>query len=371
MKTHRFNLGIFSGLLILTTAACGERQRSSSAAPMLVMIDTLVLEETSRTFVGHPFGFIARPGGSYLVADLRNSTIHEFSARGKHVRSIGRHGPGPGEFENGPGRIAIDGDSLLAVTANSSSEVIDLRTGELRWSRPLPGFSIVRGAHKGRVYYDRVDDRHRTSVSFNEENVAAPQHGGPFPWALGRSRIIDQGLGFSDITHLSDTDTVAIGFQSSDYIFIGPFGGPFDSIHVPVVARRGARMDLLANITEDTSTASAILNKQSIPWGIFSLPSNRIAYAVVDADWVGNRYVGTMFVSIVDRQTGRACPDAQIKVSGDPIPLAAFRGDTLLVLFQDLLENHRGASEEAGVGTITGIARYFVNTESCLGANGG
>jgi 6-bladed beta-propeller protein len=351
-----------SGLLAICIG-CDPQDGDRPMPPRLTLIDTIVLEETDKNFVGEPYGLVARPGGTFLIADTRNSTIHEYSAQGKHLRRIGGRGSGPNEFARGPGRIAIDGDTLLAATDGSFARVIDLRTGKFLWSKFMPGFAVVRHARRGLVYFNYVDSERGTSLSFLQVDVDTPQYGGPFPSALGKSRIIDQALGFAEITYLGTTDTVAVGFQSSDHIFVGPFRGPFDSIYVPILSRRGSRPDLLAAITEDTSTASAIMNKQSVPWSIFALPTGEIAYIVVDVEWVTNsRYVGKMFVSVVDRKSRRVCPDASIDVSGDPLPHGAFRGDTLYVLFQDLVKGARGD----GDGTISGIARYVVDSSECL-----
>jgi hypothetical protein len=68
--------------------------------------------------------------GSVLVVDARPVHIKIFDPSGRHVRSIGREGSGPGEFRSA--YIAVRGDSVVAQDArNARATTFNWRTGEM------------------------------------------------------------------------------------------------------------------------------------------------------------------------------------------------------------------------------------------------
>jgi hypothetical protein len=53
------------------------------------------------------------PGGAIIVANRGSNEIREFDASGRYVRSLGRKGAGPGEFQNLSWTGWLDGDTIV------------------------------------------------------------------------------------------------------------------------------------------------------------------------------------------------------------------------------------------------------------------
>jgi hypothetical protein len=62
-----------------------------------------------------------------------------------------------------------------------------------------------------------------------------------------------------------------------------------------------------------------------------------------------------LFVSIVDPAQHRTCPDAEIPAPADPQPWVAFKGDTLLVLIQEVV----------GDQAWTAVRKYSLKSDQC------
>ena len=108
------------GVITSTRDSSGVRITSSdvSGAP------TWILSPEPALQVGvidgdHPYRFdrieaAFRLGdGRLVVADRGSNELRFFSSSGKHVRTVGRRGAGPGEFEFLPAVVKLPGDSLL------------------------------------------------------------------------------------------------------------------------------------------------------------------------------------------------------------------------------------------------------------------
>jgi hypothetical protein len=53
------------------------------------------------------------PGGGIIIANMGSNEIREFDSGGSHVRSLGRKGEGPGEFQNLSWTGWLDGDTIV------------------------------------------------------------------------------------------------------------------------------------------------------------------------------------------------------------------------------------------------------------------
>lgn len=60
-------------------------------------------------------GLALLPAGRVAVADLGSSSVRVYGPDGRHLRSIGRRGDGPGEFRQPTGVFAFSGDSLAVL----------------------------------------------------------------------------------------------------------------------------------------------------------------------------------------------------------------------------------------------------------------
>jgi hypothetical protein len=108
-----------------------------------------------------PTGFAVIKGvahlsdGSIAVANQRPSEIRIFDASGRFVRSLGRNGTGPGEFNRVPFRLLRSGDTLIG-SDNSMRDRVFAPNGELARSlaraRPPCTGSVVRRFADGHTH---------------------------------------------------------------------------------------------------------------------------------------------------------------------------------------------------------------------------
>ena len=98
------------------------------------------------------------PDGDLAICDRTTREIRIFDLEGKLLRSLGRRGDGPGEFQTLRGAIPIDGGRLLAFDLTLKRVTVFLPDGSVEYSRlldtssfnyPLP--SIVGAFSDGSV----------------------------------------------------------------------------------------------------------------------------------------------------------------------------------------------------------------------------
>jgi hypothetical protein len=85
------------------------------------------------------------------------------------------------------------------------------------------------------------------------------------------------------------------------------------------------------------------------------LSSGLIAYVTSDYTFVRDHFNAKLHLSVVDPKTRRTCPDARIPGPEDPPPSVAFRGDTLIVVTQEI----------SGIESDTWVRQYVVTTRAC------
>lgn len=110
--------------------ACGERpedSRSVALTAVAARIDTLV--ESDSLYVDRIARAVVAPNGHIFVTDQVQRRVVEFDARGRPVRTIGRAGDGPGEFQ-GPTAITFWGRDSLVVTDLSNRQISVFRRSD-------------------------------------------------------------------------------------------------------------------------------------------------------------------------------------------------------------------------------------------------
>lgn len=368
MKQRKRYPRSFAGRVVTLVAsnvlmfACmpGDSGSSVGSSPTVALIDSLVLLENDSFFVGEASGFATLSDGTFLVSDKRNGTLHVVGSDGSRLQSIGRRGNGPEEWSNGPNVLVIAGDSSVIVGDAARLKVLQPHSGRWLWERPKAPGTIPVAFGNGRMFINRIDRSRKTSI----EAVTGPSDsavsGGPFTPLMEGSPIISQLFSFLDVVPL-DGDTIAVAFENSNDLFVGPFPhGPFNRIPIPVVRRRGALEDLLAQIDERIpSTIERVAYQSSYPLELARVESTgNVALVSIDRSMISGRMTGSLFLSVVDPHTGRACVDAPVSVPSDPLPHVAFMADTLFVLSQD--EDKQGKPR-------TIIRKFEVSDANCTG----
>lgn len=355
---------VASAIAVLAcTAGCSlDASREQQEGPLLVLLDSLVLEDPSSNPVGLVAG-LATVAGEYFVSDRQQGVLLVFDRLGRVARTIGRRGEGPGEWASGPLGIALSGPEAAFVSDGAYLKHIDLGRGvEIEKRRQSPSRPLV--AMRNDTGWVRAIDREARRTLGRAYAVSDSfALGGPFPAHLGRSQVVDNFLVALDAVPL-DGDTIAVFVQGSDFVYVGPFGGPFDSAAVPARRRRGGMTELLAAVRDDQpQTMEAAAYQASYPMEIARLPvSGMIALVLMDQTFLGDRMSGPLFMSIVDLRTQRACVDAAIPGPTDPHPRVTFAGDTLVVLSQEV--------DSASAAARTIVRRYRIAVERCAWTGG-
>lgn len=326
-------------LVSAVSAACGSQQTPPTRdGHAVVLADSVVLDETDSTFVGEPTGFAVLHDGRFWISDRRNGVLHVYSPEGRRLTGIGRRGEGPNEWSMGPTVIVTGHDSLIIVGDGPRLRALDPETGSFRWERLKQARHIATAAKGSRLYLNNVRrDRESTIDSYAGPSDSAVV-GGPYPELLSKNALVGDFFSFLAIG-FAGGDSMVIGVQSSNYLFVGRFpDGPFDSVLVAPIRRRGAMPELLQRVdAKNPASGQAAMYKPSYPWAIRVLPASGIVASVTsDLEMVSGRMTGRLFVSFVDLANRRACSDVPIDAPTDPLPWVSFRADTLFVLTQEV-----------------------------------
>ncbi len=144
----------------------GEMYKSGSIrfVPELTIDDTSMPEDT---FFEGVLSIVSDNDGNIYICDYKANNIKKFNASGKHLKTIGRKGQGPGEF-NMPFEISVTNDKLIvwdmgnrrlcAFTADGEfikSVQIFRGEGRPQKMRPLPNGNIVIELEK--IYFGEQD----------------------------------------------------------------------------------------------------------------------------------------------------------------------------------------------------------------------
>jgi len=237
---------------------------------------------------------------------------------------------------------------------------VDATTGAFRAesAKPTP-MAIVVASRNGIRYLSSVDAAQRSSLIAIDGSTGEARSGGPYPAILSTaSPLVGQYFSLAAVAAPRPDSLLAV-LQSADFIFFGPFpSGPFDSIAIPAIRRRGAMPDLLRAIdARDPSTGERALYKPSYPVGVFPLSRDGLV-AVTYSDWelVSGRVTGRLTLSVVDLRERRSCVDAEVPVPPDPMPHATFVADTLVVI---------SSADVGAAGTATTIRKFTVSVDYC------
>lgn len=320
--------------LVLLTGACSS---PPAAAPGMELLSETTLMERDSIFVGVVSGFALSSAGSFLVADKRNATLHEFGRDGAHLRRVGRRGEGPGEWANGPQLIVWADDSTFVVADGFMARVLSYPAIAERWHRLRPTWSLPMGVVQGTFVFNRVSSESRTSLEFLRGEADSAVRGGPFTAMMGRNPILDGYFSFLAVAPMRG-DSIGVFVMNTDRLFVGSWpAGPWDSVDVPARLRRGAVPSVMAEVGRgNTAVAEKSLYEPSFPVALAFLPGSG-DFALVTSDRAlvgGSRMTGRLYLSVVRWRTRRACVDAVLPLPEDPQPMVAFRGDTLFAIAQ-------------------------------------
>ncbi len=313
--------------------------RAPSAVPSLALIPAAVieLEEPDTAPLGMVGGFARTANGDFLIADRQRGTIVRHGHDGRHIAEIGRRGNGPGEWASGPFGIYHYDDSTLAVSDGALIKVFPLVRPTDAWTRTQSPMAAAFTAVDGAILTRRIDRDRRSTLARFRSATDSLEYGGPFPSQVGRNRMVDMMLVWVAAAALPG-DSLAVFTAGSDYLFVGPFAGPYDSLHVPALTRRGAMSDVLAAVRDDDPDSGLKAAYQaSFPFGVHRLgPTHAVAILTLDQEFKGDRMTGALNVAVANLAARTVCGERRVPVESDPMPWATVDGDSLFVFSHEI-----------------------------------
>jgi len=314
-------------------SSCRPSDRIEVVKARLVVADSVELLGTDSAFVARPGGLLIS-AGQYYVADNGNKTVWHFDSSGRLLNSYGQPGDGPGELRSASD-IALIGDSLLAVHNVAKREVslFSLAKHEYVTSKKAPISALsIRSLNDtlflGGVYPDGAHSLTAISLASDFQSLS-----GPVPRLLSRNPIL---IGpFGSVMFDARSEARVVSFEASDWLFYWDASSPLDSVLLPRVRRRGARVDLLQAAANDTSRGRAALFRSSIPLYVRYISDSEVLVIHGDVDLERSLFSGTFFLSTVGLSPkGSRCQDLQVPVPSDPLPRFFSAGDTLFAVVQ-------------------------------------
>lgn len=223
--------------------------------------------------------------GSVLVVDSKPTIIKVYDRSGRHVRSIGREGSGPGEFRSA--YVAVRGDTLVVQDPqNSRATTFDWRTGAILSERrtaccyfsPIgidgEGRAVVRSINQppdstlknaqGFVRF-AVNSRTADTMFVVERQDATPSR----PW------LIRENVGGRTLTRMA----VSVPLQPRAHYAIDPTGGFVT----------GWSADYALRLTSDGRDTMALFGRTFTPEPVTGAEKQRIVEERIGQMREGNR----------------------------------------------------------------------------------
>lgn len=354
-QVARLAATLAAALTLTFLPGCARPRYAAVPADSLGLARSVLLRESDSQYITHPFRWAIQPDGDYLISDDGMSVVWWYRADGTLRRIIGRRGGGPGEFKF-PGAIIRLDDSTIAVDERREQrfKVLRLRDGvELRAVRsdamvPFNGIlwhdtvwfgsmAIRRGtdpgiiAGVGSLVRWPIRDSVATAQWSAPRGLESQGSLSPLGWLATQMLAVDSAgfwvkYGLRDVLERHARD--------------GRLEGEWQ---IPAVRRRGVPSTKVAFALDRANWSSHELSdphwteltfSQDAGFGL--LPDRLIALVTKDAMIEGNVTLGRYFVSLLDPLRHRACLDMALPNSAVAVPLIALRGDSIVVLGQEV-----------------------------------
>ena len=329
---------------------------SLAQAPTLVLVDSVRVAEADSLFLSRPTRLHVGERGTYFVVDQQEGRIVEIAPSGRILRFLGRKGRGPGELIQ-PTSLASSGDTLLSVVDLGQRQIVswDLRTGAPRPPVPVQGWLPQVRYVRGELRVGVLSAQSTTTVYSVASDGSPTGADGALPEPYRRTPLLMSGFG--GVFFASDGERTHAVFDVANAVHSWMRGAKTaESRTIPVRARKGVRPSLFDELMQDPSKAPTLAYDRSMPHGLYVSAPNQLVLVTLDGGPGPRGFAGQFHASVLDMAAQRACVDAAVPATPDPLPSIAVSGDMLVVLQQS-----EGADGEA----VTWIRRYRVSTDGC------
>jgi hypothetical protein len=265
-------------------------------------------------------------------------------------KAFGRQGRGPGEFVS-PSTLAVAGDSLLLVFDRGQRRITSIKMPS--WTLgpivPLPEawpptMRVVNGVVLVRSY----DWDSKTSLAQLDSAGTLVNREGVIPEIGLKYPMLIQGAFPRAVFTIIGTQVFAM-FEVSPSLYEWRRGTrTAREIDIPAPRRRGVRTSNFEQMLQapNSPRIGELIYDRSIPFALEAITSSLLAIVTVDLTITKDSKTVVYHLTLLDVQRRRVCPDLVIPLSRprmqvtDPAPLAAVRGDTLVIL--DEVRDSRG-----------------------------
>lgn len=362
-------------LLMNCTPSDDAAARNDRSGPLLVPLDSILLAEADTLYIGYPFGLTIDPfDGSFYVSDTFGKRIHRFARSGALLRTYGRPGQGPGEFNSHSQVAVVDEHTVVAPSMDPPAVyVFGREDGRHLYSVPIPTVLLGTGQPAriaDEIWFPALRLDGETTFLVWETKTRTVRLTGSLPEEYRRSR---EQPGVFHIMRGGGAATAA-----GDGVLRGWFGlngleqhdadgARLSRIEIPVVRRRGvpegAQQTMDQGRRGPLKTFAAMEEFHSQLRQLGTLPSGEVAFThhdlhVLEEGGPARETVetATVYVGVLSPDLTRACVDARVPVQGEVRPFEALVGDTLLVLDRRIA---------AGGGMETWLVAWRVDTSAC------
>jgi len=341
---------------------CSDDRR---AGPSVRLVDSLVLREPdSIDFQSQRTHAFTSTGD--VIAET-GTTIRQFDARGLLLRSMGRAGNGPGEFNQISTVIVLPGDSLVAAVdaRRLRIAVFGLDDAKLRkeivmkprffpgQQRLVVGDTIIMSAKLSAQPFASWTPTTDSMLKW-----------GPIPQMLFQSTGA-YSRGGEPALAPHDSGWVAVLPGENDLYVLRRNGAPIGVVPLHAERRVGVPKDLVA-LDSKMWEASPARFPASMVLGIHRLPNGQYVLMHLDTDMDMSKYdPGTgrgwsyknirYWASLVSSDLKAMCVDGAIPIDAEDVMLPVFRDSTFNLL-------SRGVRD----GTVhTALYSYIVSDQGC------
>ena len=316
--------------LATSLAGCGGSH--ASRGPMIVVVDSIPLEESDTGGIGGYSAFFARAAmGELFVNDMTQRTIFRFDRGGRRS--------GPGEFDVPSVVEVLPGDSLLAVfdITRRALQLFALPSGRFLRQVALPGRDV---GSNWEVQGDIVRFALQLSPAaigtwrLPEDSVHT---GGATPTALMQDPYAMMAHGRSDLA-TTDSGPVLLLPTEPGLLLLDAHDGIRGLVRIPVARRRGEPADLFERMAKMGRDPGGFIPFASSADGVHRLSDGAILVAHLDMDRgsgtaMSRGYGGfRLYLSVLAPDLATACVDGEVTIPTDVPPVPRFAGDTVYFL---------------------------------------
>lgn len=341
--------------VLLGVMACVD-SKSGASRPLMDSLATVVLAEPDSVPVTQTLAPLHSRDGSWYVTDSKSDRILHFSSAGAYLGGLGRHGQGPGEFE-GLGEVFELGVDTIAATDWSLRRITLFAHGQrLDSMLTLPSKPMSATVHGNSVWFGGVNPASGTALLQWDRSTGRMAAMIPVPADFQEGSPL-AGI-FTNVAVVAWADSMLVAVGGYPWLRVySTAGEAVDSFLVPARLRRGVPLDLPERLAKAPDFPTMFSAASALP-AAADIGDGWLAFIYLDQDYDMRRGILNphSYLTLVNRNSHRACVDVSIPASGDVTAWGAFGGDTLYMLDRRITD--------AG-GLTTTITSYLLHPDAC------